>query len=46
MELPGDGHVHSEWSWDAGLSDAAALAAANGFRPDRRPGDPWLTRSA
>ncbi len=25
-----------------GLSDAAAVASANGFRPDQRPGDPWL----
>jgi histidinol-phosphatase (PHP family) len=26
----------------AGLRDAAAMAAAHGFRPDRRPEDPWF----
>lgn len=26
-----------------GLAAAATLAASNGFRPDRIPGDPWLT---
>jgi len=29
-----------------GLAPAAVLAGSNGFRPDRRPGDPWLSSRA
>ncbi len=28
MGLTGDGHVHSEWSWDVGLGDPHSNAAA------------------
>jgi len=27
MGLAGDGHVHSEWSWDVGLGDPHSHAA-------------------
>ena len=28
MELPADGHVHSEWSWDADLGSMEATTCA------------------
>jgi histidinol-phosphatase (PHP family) len=34
--------AHTPDTLATGLADAAALAAAHGFRPDRKPGDPWL----
>ncbi len=37
--------AHESWVLGAGLAEAAAMAEAHGFRPDRNPQDPWIIAS-